>query len=134
MAIDKHGIPFHPSEYNPDYPRIKCKICGQMNSCEHGLTDVEPWYPRLPILLEGGMVQSIDDFVLNKWTEHTLQRIVDTDISNHKLIIKDFLHPELLEECLEHWPMEFYQIEVEGRTQQDIDYSITYNSIRRISS
>ena len=65
MAIDKHGIPFHPSEYNPDYPRIKCKICGLMNSCEHGLTDVEPWYPRLPILLEGGMVQSIDDFILD---------------------------------------------------------------------
>lgn len=126
MAIDKHGIPFHPSEYNPDYPRIKCKICGLMNSCEHGLTDVEPWYPRLPILLEGGMVQSIDDFILDPWTEYTLQRIVNTNITNHKLIIKDFLHPELIEQCLQHWPTDFYQIEVEGRTQQDIDYNMAY--------
>ena len=68
MAIDKKGIPFHPEEYNPDYPRIKCKQCGLMNSCEHDLVDAEPWYPRLPILLDGGMVQSIDDFVLHKWT------------------------------------------------------------------
>ena len=37
MAIDKHGIPFHPSEYNPDYPRIKCKICGLMNGANTDL-------------------------------------------------------------------------------------------------
>ena len=64
MARDSKGIPFHPKEYNPDYPRIKCKTCGLMNSCTHLPMDAEPWYPRLPILLEGGMVESIDDFVL----------------------------------------------------------------------
>ena len=82
MARDKNGIPFHPSEYNPDFPRIKCKVCGLMNSCEHGLTDVQSWFPRLPILLEGGMVESIDNFVLHEWTEWSLQRIVDAQIKN----------------------------------------------------
>lgn len=126
MARDKHGIPFHPSEYNPDFPRIKCKVCGLMNSCEHGLTDVQSWFPRLPILLEGGMVESIDDFELHKWTEYSLQRIVDTQIKNHKLIIDNFLHPDLLTFVLDAWPTDMYTIDVQGRLQQDMDCNMIY--------
>ena len=126
MAIDKNGIPFHPSEYNPDFPRIKCKVCGMMNSCTHGLVDTESWYPRLPILLEGGMVQSIDDFELHHWTEWSLKKIVESKIQNHKLIINNFLHPELLFNCLASWPEEMYDIEVKGRTQQDINHNVVY--------
>ena len=129
MARDKNGIPFHPSEYNPDFPRIKCKVCGLMNSCEHGLTDVQSWFPRLPILLEGGMVESIDDFELHKWTEWSLQKIVDSKILNNKLVIHDFLHPELLINCLDNWPDKFYEIDVVGRTQQDINYNIVYKHL-----
>ena len=126
MARDKNGIPFHPSEYNPDFPRIKCKVCGLMNSCEHGLTDVQSWFPRLPILLEGGMVESIDDFELHKWTEWSLQRIVDAQIKNHKLIIDNFLHPDLLTFVLDAWPTDMYTIDVQGRLQQDMDCNMIY--------
>lgn len=129
MARTKDGIPFHPSEYNPDFPRIKCKVCGLMNSCTHGLHDTESWFPRLPILLDGGMVESIDDFVLHKWTEWSLQKIVDSTIENNKLVIEDFLHPELLLNCLDNWPDTFYEIDVVGRTQQDIDYNIVYKQM-----
>ena len=50
-------------------------------------------YPGLPILLEDDTVQSMNDFILDHGTEYTLQGIVNTNITNHKLIIKDFLHP-----------------------------------------
>lgn len=126
MARDKNGIPFHPVEYNPDYPRIKCNVCGLMNSCTHGLTDAVSWFPRLPILLENGMIESIDDFVLHEWTEWSLQRIVDAQINDHKLIIDNFLHPDLLIFVLDSWPNEMYPIEVPGRTQQDIDCNTVY--------
>ena len=31
MARTKEGIPFHPTEYDPDYHRIRCIKCGKMN-------------------------------------------------------------------------------------------------------
>ena len=129
MAIDKKGIPFHPEEYNPDYPRIKCKQCGLMNSCEHDLVDAEPWYPRLPILLEGGMVQSIDDFVLHTWTEWSLKAIRDGKVINHKLVMDKFIHPELLYNLLENWPKEMYDIECKGRLQADKDCNIIFEEL-----
>jgi hypothetical protein len=129
MARDINGIPFHPSEYNPDYPRIKCKVCGLMNSCKHDIADAESWFPRLPILLEGGMVESIDDFVLHEWTEWSLQRIVDAQINGHKLIIDNFIHPELLIFVLDSWPTDMFDIEVPGRLQQDINCNNVYQSL-----
>jgi hypothetical protein len=129
MARDKNGIPFHPPEYNPDFPRIKCKLCGLMNSCEHDLRDVEPWYPRLPILLEGGMVESIDDFVLHPYTEWSLQKIVDAQVKNHKLVIENFLHPELFYNCIQNWPMQLDAIDVVGRTQKDISFNDIYQML-----
>jgi len=121
MARDSKGIPFHPSEYNPDYPRIKCKQCGLMNSCTHTPMDAEPWYPRLPILLEGGMVESIDDFVLHPYTEWSLKKIRDAKVSNHKLVIEHFVHPDLQYNCIDKWPLNMYKIDVDGRLQADID-------------
>ena len=117
MARDKDGIPFHPAEYNPDFPRLKCKQCGLMNSCEHGQLDMEPWYPRLPILLEGGMVESIDDFVLSEYTEWSLQAIVDAEIDkrNGMILMPNFIHPVLYTRCLDSWPEEMNEIDVEGR-------------------
>ena len=106
MARDINGIPFHPSEYNPDFPRLKCKQCGLMNSCSHGQMDMEPWYPRLPILLEGGMVESIDDFTLSEYTEWSLQAIVDSerDKRNGMILMQNFIHPVLYTRCLDTWP------------------------------
>lgn len=119
MARDKDGIPFHPKEYNPDFPRIKCPICGLMNSCDHGLANAVPWYPRLPILLEGGMVESIDDFVLDRYTEWGLQKIVESKVINNKLVIEDFIHPDLLSLLIRSWPPVMYEIDVKGRLQAD---------------
>lgn len=129
MARDSKGIPFHPKEYNPDYPRIKCKTCGLMNSCTHLPMDAEPWYPRLPILLEGGMVESIDDFVLHHWTEYALKGIRDAKITNHKLVIENFIHPELLVNLIDSWPKDMYEIEVQGRLQQDIGFDPVYQML-----
>ena len=98
MARDKDGIPFHPAEYNHDYPRVKCEQCGLMNSCDSWPdTNMVPWYPRLPILLEGGMVESIDDFVLSEYTEWSLQAIVDAEIDkrNGMILMPNFIHPVL---------------------------------------
>ena len=95
-----------------------------MNGCEHrtyecwfGIQDYQYYWRTYGTKHEW-------DFILNPWDEYTLQRIVNTNITNHKLIIKDFLHPELIEQCLQHWPADFYKIEVEGRTQQDITITI----------
>ena len=131
MARDKNGIPFHPSEYNPDFPRLKCKICGLMNSCEHGQVDMEPWYPRLPILLEGGMVESIDDFVLSEYTEWSLQAIVDAEIDkrNGMILMPNFIHPVLYTRCLDTWPEDMETIDVEGRLQKDILHSTTWATL-----
>lgn len=131
MARDKNGIPFHPSEYNPDFPRLKCKICGLMNSCEHGQMDMEPWYPRLPILLEGGMVESIDDFVLSEYTEWSLQAIVDAEIDkrNGMILMPNFIHPVLYTRCLDTWPEDMETIDVEGRLQKDILHTTTWATL-----
>ena len=122
MARDINSIPFHPSEYNPDFPRLKCKQCGLMNSCSHGQMDMEPWYPRLPILLEGGMVESIDDFTLSEYTEWSLQAIVDSEInkSNGMIVMQNFIHPVLYTRCIDNWPTEMDTIDVEGRYQKDM--------------
>ena len=131
MARDKDGIPFHPAEYNPDFPRLKCKQCGLMNSCEHGQLDMEPWYPRLPILLEGGMVESIDDFVLSEYTEWSLQAIVDAEIDkrNGMILMPNFIHPVLYTRCLDSWPEEMNEIDVEGRLQKDILHSTAWATL-----
>jgi hypothetical protein len=129
MAKDKNGIPFHPAEYNPDYPRIKCKQCGLMNSCTHLPMDAEPWYPRLPVLLEGGMVESIDDFVLHHYTEYSLKKIRDTKIHNHRLTIDKFIHPELLQKLISNWPADMYTIDVKGRLQADITCNEYYQQL-----
>jgi hypothetical protein len=122
MARDKDGIPFHPPEYNPDFPRLKCKECGLMNSCSHGQIDMEPWYPRLPILLDGGMVESIDDFNLSEYTEWSLQAIVDAEINknNGMIVMQNFIHPVLYTRCIDAWPKDMDTIDVKGRLQKDI--------------
>ena len=131
MARDKDGIPFHPAEYNPDFPRLKCKQCGLMNSCEHGQLDMEPWYPRLPILLEGGMVESIDDFVLSEYTEWSLQAIVDAQIDkrNGMILMPNFIHPVLYTRCLDTWPEEMETIDVKGRYQKEILHTTTWATL-----
>ncbi len=129
MARTKNGIPFHPSEYDPDYPRIKCKVCGLMNSCTHIPMDAEPWYPRLPILLEGGMVEPIGDIQFHLFTLHSLKQISNAKISQGKLVIENFIHPNLLERLIEEWPDNMYDIEVKGRTQQDVDCNDTFQDL-----
>lgn len=106
MALDRNGLPFHPSEYDPDYPRVKCDICGMMNSCTHDDPNMSPWYPRLPILLEGGMLQTVpeNNIHFHEWTLWSIQRIRDTEVKHHKLLISDFIHPVLLQLLLDEWP------------------------------
>ena len=59
MARDKYGNEFHPREYDPDSPRVRCIKCGQMNSCKCVGVPKVPWYPRFPILMNGGMIESV---------------------------------------------------------------------------
>ncbi|MDA9047706.1 hypothetical protein N9H46_00310 [Hellea sp.] len=129
MARDKNGIPFHPTEYDPDYPRIKCKICGQMNSCTHIPMDAEPWYPRLPVLLEGGMVESIGEIQFHPYTLHSLKAISKSKISQGKIVIENFIHAELQDKLTANWPTDMYTIEVNGRLQADIDCNDTYQQL-----
>ena len=124
MALDRYGIPFHPEEYDPDYPRVKCTQCGLMNSCTHNGTDMLPWYPRLPILLNGGMIQSIpeNNTVFHDYTLWSIEKIANAEVINHKLIIEDFIHPSLLADLLESWPDKMTEDEdVPGRFFHDID-------------
>lgn len=112
MARDKYGNPFHPTEYDPDYERIKCIYCGKMNSCKCNSPEFEAWYPRFPILMNGGMVESVthDDgsvITISDTTTYSLQRIVDTDVilyPTRMLIIKDFIEPSLFSKIIETWP------------------------------
>ena len=129
MARTSKGIPFHPTEYDPDYPRIKCVQCGLMNSCTHLPMDMEPWYPRLPILLEGGMVESIGEIQFHPYTLYALKGIQDAKISNYKLVVENFIHPELLENLLNNWPNDMYEIEVQGRLQQDMHFDPAYQML-----
>ena len=125
MALDRDGNPFHPSEYDPDYPRLKCTVCGLMNSCTHDFSNgAEPWYPRLPILLDGGMVETIEEsnIFFHEYTLWSLEKIRDTDVKNHKLLVKDFIHPELLTQLIDTWPKHMTEDEdVPGRFFHNID-------------
>ena len=129
MARTSNGIPFHPTEYDPDYPRIKCVQCGQMNSCTHIPMDMEPWYPRLPILLEGGMVESIGEIQFHTYTLYALKGIRDAKVSNHKLVVENFIHPDLLVNLMDNWPEDMYEIEVQGRLQQDMHFDPAYQML-----
>ena len=100
-----------------------------MNSCTHLPMDAEPWYPRLPVLLEGGMVESIGEIQFHPYTLHSLKAISNTKISQSKLVIENFLHPTLLERLIEEWPNDMYNIEVKGRQQQDIQCNEAYQHL-----
>ena len=112
MARTKEGVPFHPSEYDPDYHRIRCIKCGKMNSCKCENREITAWYPRFPILLNGGMVESVThidglSITITEYTTYSLQRIVDTNLTlypTQMLIMKDFIHPELYNNLKETWP------------------------------
>ena len=100
-----------------------------MNSCTHIPMDAEPWYPRLPILLEGGMVEPIGDIQFHLFTLHSLKQISNAKISQGKLVIENFIHPNLLERLIQEWPDNMYDIEVKGRTQQDVDCNNTFQDL-----
>lgn len=132
MALDRYGVPFHPSEYDPDYPRVKCKQCGLMNSCVHDLAEVEPWYPRLPILLDGGMLETVEEsnIFFHDYTLWSLEKIRDAELNNHKLIIEDFIHPELLEMLLSEWPSDMPEDQdVPGRFYHNTDNLSAYRQL-----
>ena len=112
MARDRYGNEFHPREYDPDSPRVRCIECGKMNSCNcKGVVKV-PWYPRFPILMNGGMIESVThitghSITISEYTEWSLQKIVDTPLTlypTQMLIIRDFIHPELYKKLKENWP------------------------------
>jgi len=112
MARDKYGNEFHPSEYDPDSPRVKCVKCGRMNSCECVDVHKVSWFPRFPILLNGGMIESVthidgSSITINDYTTHSLQRIVDTPLTlypTQMLIMENFIHPHLYSKLKENWP------------------------------
>lgn len=112
MARDKYGNPFHPSEYDPDALRVRCTSCGKMNSCKCISPKFTAWYPRLPILLNGGMVESVthdngETITISDTTTYSLQRIVDTDVMiypTRMLVIENFIEPILFKNLLETWP------------------------------
>lgn len=134
MALDSTGIPFHPSEYDPDYPRVKCVQCGYMNSCTCDNQEYIPWYPRLPILLEGGTLQTIpeNNIYFHEWTLWSLDKIRDTEISNHKLLIADFIHPDLLQKLLQEWPSVMTpDPEVAGRNYHEIHGIPAYEDLSK---
>lgn len=129
MARTKEGVPFHPSEYDPDYPRVRCTTCGYMNSCKCNPADIkyESWYPRLPILMMGGMVETVthdngETVHVSDTTTYSLQRIVDTDVMiypNRMLVIENFIEPSLYKKLVQTWPDKSELVESEpiGRYQ-----------------
>lgn len=100
-----------------------------MNSCTHLPMDAEPWYPRLPILLEGGIVESIGDIQFHPYTIHSLNAIAQSKILQGKIVIENFIHPELLDKLNVNWPTDMYTIEVNGRLQADIDCNDAYQEL-----
>jgi hypothetical protein len=114
MARDKHGNEFHPSEYDPDSLRFRCISCGRMNSCKCDSKNYTAWYPRLPILLNGGMVESVtydngETLFISDITTYSLQRIVDTNVKiypTRMLVIENFIEPKLFKKLIETWPDE----------------------------
>lgn len=112
MARDKYGNPFHPTEYDPDALRVRCVTCGKMNSCKCDLKKFTPWYPRLPILLNDGMIESVthdngQTITISDTTTYSLQRIVDTNIMiypTRMLVIENFIEPTLFQKLINTWP------------------------------
>lgn len=112
MARDRYGNPFHPSEYDPDALRVRCVSCGKMNSCQCSSSKFTEWYPRLPILLNGGMVESVthdngETITISDITTYSLQRIVDTDVKiypTRMLVIENFIEPTLFGNLKKTWP------------------------------
>ena len=140
MARTKEGIPFHPSEYDPDTLRVRCIQCGQMNSCKCINSTQIPWYPRLPILLNGGMVESVthdngNHVHISDITTYSLQRIVDTDVlvyPTRMLVINNFIEPDLFKNLLNTFPGRDVLIESEpiGRFQSNnININKYYNTL-----
>jgi hypothetical protein len=145
MARTKDGTPFHPTEYDPDYPRVRCINCGRMNSCKCENTKFVSWFPRFPILMNGGMIESVthDDgltITINEYTTHSLQKIIDTPLTlypTQMLMMNNFIHPELYQKLKENWPTREIlkeQDEPKGRFQfHRLDfneyYEILYNDV-----
>ena len=129
MAKDRYGIPFHPSEYDPDYPRIKCKICGLMNSCNCVHQEFEPWYPRFPILLNGGMIETIEEnnIIIDEITSWSIEKIARSEIKDGRLTIANFIHPVLLDQLISSWPTSMDSIEVPGRLQASSNCAEAFN-------
>ena len=111
MARTKEGIPYHPSEYDPDWPRSRGINSGYMNSSDFEERKV-PRYPRLPILLMGGMVESIThpdgfEIKISKVTEHALQSIQDAELKGYPskhIMLDNIIEPTLLSNIQRTWP------------------------------
>lgn len=140
MARDKYGNEFHPSEYDPDSPRVRCTSCGRMNSCKCITKNYTAWYPRLPILLSGGMVESVtydngESLFISDITTYSLQRIVDTNVKiypTRMLVIENFIESELFKKLIETWPDESILKEHEpiGRFQtNEIHFNKFYQTL-----
>ena len=140
MARTKEGIPFHPSEYDPDSLRVRCITCGKMNSCNCENHQFTPWYPRLPILMNGGMIESVvhdngQEIHISEITTHSLQRIVDCDIKlypTRMMVIENFIEPSLFSELIKSWPSRdiLKQGDPIGRFQtSDVDFSKSYRTL-----
>lgn len=100
-----------------------------MNSCTHLPMDAEPWYPRLPILIDGGSVQSIGEIQFHPYTLHSLKAIANSKISQSKIVIENFIAPELIDKLTANWPTEFLPPEVKGRLQANIDCNPAYQEL-----
>jgi len=140
MARTNKGIPFHPTEYDPDALRIRCKVCGKMNSCKCTNKEFTAWYPRLPVLLNGGMVESVthdngETITITDTTTYSLERIVDTNVKlypTRMLVIENFIKPSLYQNLIETWPDKTFLKESEptGRYQcNHIDINEYYKKL-----
>tara|TARA_B110000285_G_scaffold54203_1_gene61747 strand:- start:1015 stop:1758 length:744 start_codon:yes stop_codon:yes gene_type:complete len=110
-----------------------------MNSCKCINTNQVPWYPRLPILLNGGMVESVTHdngthVNISDITTYSLQRIVDTNVllyPTRMLIIENFIEPTLYKNLAKTFPKrhELREDEPVGRFQSNnININDYYNT------
>jgi len=112
MARDKYGNEFHPKEYDPDYPRVRCVKCGYMNSCKCINENKVPWYPRFPILEMGGVIESVTHndgtyVEIHDFTNWSINKVRDSKILSYPygmVVVEDFLHPDLLKYIKDNWP------------------------------
>lgn len=112
MARDKFNKEFHPKEYDPDFPRLQCIKCGYMNSCKCESSRMVPRYPRLPILMMGGMVESVvhddgSEINISPITQHALKSIRDSEFTSYpskRLKIENIIEEDLLLKIKENWP------------------------------